>query len=313
MEQNFIKMNQGINNWKRYTSSFFLFMFSMFLGSIIYFLALIIFAEKDGNDQTYFDFKEMVGVNVRPEFDFIFSNLTYVIWILGMALFIKLIHKRKLKTLITPNEKINWKRVFWGFGLFFCLLTVTTIVDALFNPQDYSLNNIQVQDFLFLFLFVLILTPIQTTAEEVFFRGYLMQWFGRKVSHPLVLSIIVGSIFGALHFSNPEMNYSAFFVGSDYVLSGILWCYITARTNSAELTIGAHAANNMFIGWFLTMDDSVFGKLPSLFVIDNINPKTTLLWTVISLSVFTYYSIKNFDNKKTINDELEQDIHSSFK
>jgi hypothetical protein len=90
------------------------------------------------------------------------------------------------------------------------------------------------------------------------------------------------------------MNYSAFFVGSDYILSGVLWCYITARTNSAELTIGAHAANNMFIGWFLTMDHSAFGKLPSLIVINEIDPKTSLLWSFVSLSLFSYFAIKKF-------------------
>jgi uncharacterized protein len=297
LQDHFIKINQGINNWKRYTWSFFLIMISMVIGTIAYFAALIYFLKADGNPDSFFDADEMIAVNVNPVYDFALSHLIYIIWFLGIILFLRLIHKRKIITLITPNDKINWKKVSWGFGLFFCLIASTTLIDFLLNPADYSLNTFSAKDFVLLFLFVLILTPIQTTAEEVFFRGYLMQWVGKKVHHPLVLSIIVGSIFGALHFANPEMGYSAFFVGSDYVLSGILWCYISARTNSAELTIGAHAANNMFIGWFLTMDNSAFGDLPSLFVIENINPKITLLWTVISLSVFTYFAIKKFDQK----------------
>jgi membrane protease YdiL (CAAX protease family) len=293
-------MNQGINTWKRYLLSFFVFLAFMLLGSIVYFISLAVYAETDGSPKTYFDSENMIGVNVEPVYDFVFSNFIYIVWIMGLVLFIRLIHKRKFKTLITPNKKINWKKIFWGFAIYFCLVAGTTLIDALLNPGDYSINDFKVQDFLKLFIFVLILTPIQTTAEEVFFRGYLMQWFGRKINNLLLLSIIVGLIFGSLHFTNPEMGYSAFFVGSDYVLMGIIWCYITARTNSAELTIGAHAANNMFLGWFLTMDNSVFGKLPSLFVVTNINPKTSLLWSIITLSVFTYFALRNYGKRNTL-------------
>lgn len=294
MQQNFIKMNKGLNNWKRYLLSFILIIVFIFLGSIVYFFALDLFSKADGNPQSYFDSNNLIGVNVNPLYDFVLAHINYVFWLIGLAIAMRFIHKRKFKTLITPYEKMNWKKVFWGFSLYFFLIFGTTIIDALLNPEDYSINHIKWEDYIQLFLFVLILTPMQTTAEEVFFRGYLMQWLGRKITHSLLLSIIVGSIFGVLHFSNPEMNYSAFYVGSDYLLSGILWCYITAKTNSAEITIGAHAANNMFLGWFITMDDSVFGNLPSLFVVNNINPQISLLWTIITLSVFSYLAIKKY-------------------
>jgi uncharacterized protein len=300
LHKDFIKINQGINSWKRFTLSFVFILFFIFLGSVMYLFALTRFTEADGDPSSYFDKNEWIGVNVDPLYDFVLAHINYLFWLSGLIIVMRLIHKRKFKTLITPNEKINWKRVFWGYSVFFCLVAGSSLIDFLLNPGDYSLNDVKVKDFLQLFLFVLILTPIQTTAEEVFFRGYLMQWFGRKIHYPLILSIIVGFIFGALHFGNPEMNYSAFYVGTDYVLSGILWCYITARTNSAELTIGAHAANNMFLGWFLTMDNTAFGKIPSLFVVTNINPKISLLWTIVTLSLFTYLAIKRFGNVRSI-------------
>ncbi|MGG3563338.1 CPBP family intramembrane glutamic endopeptidase [Neobacillus rhizosphaerae] len=294
MQQNFIKMNQGKNNWKRFLLSFVIIILFIFVGSIMYIFALSVFAETDGNPNSYFDRVELVGVHVNPLYDFVLTHINYVFWMLGLVITMRLVHKRAFKSLITPNKKINWRRIFWGFSLFFCLVSGTTLLDFILNPGDYAFNNIKFRDFLQLFFFVLILTPLQTTAEEVFFRGYLMQWFGRKITYSLLLSIIVGSIFGMLHFSNPEMNYSAFFVGSDYVLSGIVWCYVTAKTNSAEITIGAHAANNMFLGWFLTMDDAVFGKIPSLFVVTNINPQISLLWTIITLAVFSFLAIKKY-------------------
>ncbi|MFD1738005.1 type II CAAX prenyl endopeptidase Rce1 family protein [Bacillus salitolerans] len=108
----------------------------------------------------------------------------------------------------------------------------------------------------------------------------------------------INLIFGSLHFWNPEMSYSPLLVGMDYVLAGIIWCYISAKTNSAELTIGAHTANNMLHGWFLTMDNSAFGEIPSLFVVTSINPGNSLLWSVITLGIFLYLAQRKYGFKK---------------
>ncbi|PLR97552.1 CPBP family intramembrane glutamic endopeptidase [Bacillus sp. T33-2] len=294
MGGNFIKIAAGRNNWKRFLSSFVLLLGFMFLGSIAYFTASGWYVTNDGDPASYYDAKKAENVHIDPLADFVLSHIIYVFWFFGLALLMRLIHKRSIKTLITADKNLNWKKVAWGFAVFFSLIAGTTIIDFILNPSDYSLNNIEVTDFFKLFLFVLILTPLQTTSEELLFRGYLMQWFGRKINNALLLSLIVGFIFASLHFSNPEMGYSRFFVGSDYLISGVLWCYISAKTNSSELTIGAHAANNMFIGWFLTMDDSVYGNIPSLFVVTNIDPKISLLWTIISMGIFTYFSLKKF-------------------
>jgi membrane protease YdiL (CAAX protease family) len=121
-----------------------------------------------------------------------------------------------------------------------------------------------------------------------------MQLFGKWIRIPFLLSLLVGSIFGALHFTNPEMENSHLLVGADYLVTGFIWCYITAKTNSTELSIGAHAANNMLLGWFLTMDDSAFGNIPSLFVVKNINPAISLMWTIVSLGTFLCISLRKY-------------------
>jgi uncharacterized protein len=297
LQKNFIKVVDGKNNWKRYLSSLLVIITFLIIGSFAYAEAIDWYTANDGNSNSYFDAMEGIAVNVDPLIDFGLTHISYVLWILGLFLAMRLIHKRRLLSLITPESKMNWRKVFWGFGVFFTLIAGTTLIDFALNQGDYELNSIQLSDFLKLFLFVLILTPLQTTCEELFFRGYLMQWFGKKINNAVFLSIVVGIIFAALHFANPEMEYSAFFVGSDYVLSGVLWCFICAKTNSSELTIGAHAANNMFLGWFLTMDDTVFGNIPSLLVVKNIDPKISLLWTIIIMTIFTYLSLKKFGFK----------------
>jgi membrane protease YdiL (CAAX protease family) len=233
-------------------------------------------------------------VGINPLLYFALMNSQFPIWLLGIFVAIRFIHKRKFTTLITPHRKIDWKRIGFGFIIYFIILGLTSIIDYLLNPGDYSFNDVRVSDFLILFALVLVFTPIQTTCEELFFRGYLLQLFGKWIRIPILLSLIVGSIFGALHFTNPEMGYSPLLVGADYLLTGFIWCYITAKTNSTELSIGAHAANNMLLGWFITMDDSAFGDIPSLFVVTNINPAISLVWTIISLGSFLFISLRKY-------------------
>ncbi|MBT2655908.1 CPBP family intramembrane metalloprotease [Bacillus sp. ISL-18] len=290
----FIRVVKGKNSWKRYLCSLIVIILFIVVGALPYAIISEWIVNTDGNPHTYYDsvLEDYVGIN--PLLYFALMNSPFLFWILGLYVAIRFIHKRKFTSLITPNRKIDWKRIGFGFITYFVILALTTIIDLLINPGDYSLNDIKVSDFLILFGLVLVLTPIQTTCEELFFRGYLMQLLGKWVRLPILISLIAGSIFGALHFTNPEMGYSPILVGADYLVTGFIWCYITAKTNSAELSIGAHAANNMLLGWFLTMNDSALGDLPSLFVVTNINPAISLMWTIVSLGIFLFISLKKY-------------------
>ncbi|WP_160724936.1 CPBP family intramembrane glutamic endopeptidase [Bacillus sp. USDA818B3_A] len=290
----FIRVNKGKNSWKRYLSSFIVIMLFITVGALPYVIISDWIVNSDGNPHTYLDLDKGEYVGINPLLNFTLMNSQFLFWLLGLFVAIRFIHKRRFISLITPNRKINWKRIGFGFMTYFVILGLTTIIDYLLNPGDYSFNHIKVSDFLILFVLVLVLTPIQTTCEELFFRGYLMQFFGKWIRLPFLLALITGSIFGALHFTNPEMGYSPLLVGMDYLLTGFIWCYITAKTNSTELSIGAHAANNMLLGWFITMDDSAFGDLPSLFIVTNIDPAISLVWTVVSLGSFLFISLRKY-------------------
>ncbi|WP_187118942.1 CPBP family intramembrane glutamic endopeptidase [Bacillus marasmi] len=305
---NFLNMQEGKNSWKQYVSSFIVIIFFIFIAGIPYAIIGEMLVQSDCNPNSYYDDEIVDFVGLNPLVNFTLMNSVFVFWLLGVYIAIRFIHKRKFITLITPNRKIDWKKISFGFITFFLILSMTLFIDALLNPGDYSLNSIHFSDFLMLFVLVLILTPIQTTCEEVFFRGYLMQLIGKWVRNPIILSLIAGAIFGSLHFENPEMKYSPILVGADYLLTGFVWCYISAKTNSIELSIGAHAANNMLLGWFLTMDDSVMGNIPSLFVVKDIDPLTTLMWTAVSLGIFLYISLKKYKGTAFYNSKSLQSV-----
>ena len=60
-------------------------------------------------------------------------------------------------------------------------------------------------------LVALALIPLQTSAEEFFFRGYLLQASGRLTQNWLVLSVINGVLFTLPHLGNVEVELNFLF------------------------------------------------------------------------------------------------------
>ncbi|MGE8079998.1 CPBP family intramembrane glutamic endopeptidase [Peribacillus loiseleuriae] len=238
-------------------------------------------------------------VGIDPTLNLLFMNLMYVVWLLGIWLSLRIVHKRKLKTLITANDRINWKRIFSSFILYFGLMGVVEVVDFLVFPGHFVWNEFDLQKFLFLFFVVLLLTPIQTTVEELIFRGFLLQWIGKIMTRPVLLGIIMALIFGSLHFSNPEMERSAIWVGLDYVFIGFMLTFLAVKMGSSELSIGAHAANNMFLFWFIGDPQSVGGGIPSLITVVNNDPVISFIMDIILLLVFYLIAVKKFKPSTT--------------
>jgi uncharacterized protein len=292
VKPSFIRPEFGKNTHIRYFSSFLLILLFMVISGVVYAFSIWITGKVNPS------IVELKKLTIKdPLVDLFLSHIFYIFWIIGIWISAKTIHKRSLISFITPFHKINWKRVFFGFIVFFVLLSISQIIDVVLNPEDYKWNDFDLSRFIWLLVAAIFLVPIQTTTEELFFRGFLLQWVRKLVKQPILLAIIVGFIFGALHFGNPEMSNSAFWAGLDYVFTGFMWSYIAIRTNSAEFTIGAHAANNMFLCIFLTYENSVFANLPSLFVLTNVDDMLSTIYSIITSTLFFIISI-HYHKKK---------------
>jgi membrane protease YdiL (CAAX protease family) len=284
--KNYLQVSEGENGWKRYLGSTSLSILFMIIGSIVFSVIQIIRVEFDGNENTYLNMKTGMAVGTNPNMELLLTHIVYLFWILGIWIGVRFIHNRSMRSLITAEKKVSWRRILWGFGMFSGLFIISMGIDVIFNSSDYMWNFTNFKDYTSLLLIVLLFVPIQTTTEELFFRGLILQWLGKKWKNPLLLSILIGIIFGSLHFANPEMGKSFLLVGLDYIVVGFALTYISIKTGSLELSIGAHAANNMIIFLFFASDDSVGGNIPSLFKIVNDSPGMSLVWSIIIFTVF---------------------------
>jgi uncharacterized protein len=199
--------------------------------------------------------------------------------IVGVLLAVKVVHLRPFLTLITPHEFIDWKKFAKSFGSFFGLIALAAAVDYLLNPSTYEFR-LKPERFLVFAPIALILIPIQTTAEELLFRGYLLQCMALLTRRRVTLVLASGVLFMLPHLANPEMSTGFWTMAFYYLLVGAILTIITLKSNSLEMAMGIHAAVNLFAALIVNYANSAL-ETESIFYCTELDP----IFTVVSFGV----------------------------
>lgn len=192
-------------------------------------------------------------------------------------------HRRPAGTLFGVARRVNWGRFGLSFALWGALYTLVAGVSTALGISEYKLNPNFAQT-LPMVLVGLALLPIQTSAEEVFFRGYLLQATGRLVRSPILLAAINGVLFTLPHLANPEVQRGLLLASGQWFTFGFAFTLLTLRTGALDAALGVHAANNIVA---FTLFGYSGGALPAvaLFVTDNPDPAFGLVALVITLTI----------------------------
>ena len=232
------------------------------------------------------------------EEQYLMANLTIYLMILGVFVAVRYIHYRPFKSLITQSPKISISKMMIGIVGYGLLLCAGSLVDYLLYPETYSFS-FEPSRFWIMLPVVLIMTPIQTTAEELVFRGYVIQGFGLKVRNAWLLSLISGAIFMLPHLANPEVFASTKMSSIDttctilnYFVVGVLLAIVTIKSNSLEIAIGVHAINNLFCFLVVSFPDAAL-TTNTIFFTSNFDPVMQLVYTLI-ISVAFYGIVSLF-------------------
>jgi membrane protease YdiL (CAAX protease family) len=184
-------------------------------------------------------------------------SLTFVGGIIGLYFVAKWIHKQSLRSLINPFGSIRWSRFFFAFGLWASVVVFTTSLDYLLHPTDYVFN-LNWPSFILLVLVAGVMLPLQTSCEELIFRGYLMQGFGNLAGNKWFPLLLTSLIFGGMHIFNPEVEKMGYSILIYYIGTGLLLGIFTLLDDGIELAMGFHAANNLIGALLVTSSWSVF-------------------------------------------------------
>ncbi|MAQ62093.1 MAG: CPBP family intramembrane metalloprotease domain-containing protein [Flavobacteriales bacterium] len=167
------------------------------------------------------------------------------------------LHNQSFKRIVTSRKKIDFEKITFAFLLWGLISAIMVLSDYFINPHDYELN-FKPLSFLILFLIAAFMIPIQTSVEELIFRGYLMQAFGILFKNRLIPLIFTAGIFGILHLWNPEIDKLGTELIWYYIGTGLFLGIITLMDDGIELALGFHAANNLVTAILVTASWTAF-------------------------------------------------------
>ncbi len=230
------------------------------------------------------------SANQMDVFAHLDSNLTLSLLLIpsfvaffGFLLVVYRLHQQTIISVTTSREKIDVKRIFFGFVFWGGLSILLFGVDLFLSPKDYQWN-FKFLPFLLMFLISSALIPFQSALEEWIFRGYLMQGFATLTKSRLLSLLLTSIIFGSLHILNPEIDKLGYGLLAYYIATGLFFGIMSLMDEGIELAIGFHVANNLITALLVTADWTAF-QTESLFK-DVSNP--SLLPELILFLVFIY-------------------------
>ncbi|MDG1930887.1 MAG: CPBP family intramembrane metalloprotease [Flavobacteriaceae bacterium] len=289
-----IRENQG-SRFDRYVIGTLIIVFTFFVAQIPHTYAVI---KAVGLEQ-------LGTLDIASTLQALPPNTTLVLMLFPFAVvavlvlvLIRYLHNISIREFITSRDKIDWKRIGFAFTTIVLLNSLFFIISYYTNPSHFQWN-FDPQAFAILFLIAIVLVPLQTSAEELFFRGYLMQGFGQIFKHRIFPLLITSLLFGFMHFGNPEIDKLGPLLLVSYVSMGFFFGIITLMDEGLELALGYHAGNNLLISLLVTSDWTAF-QTNSLFL-DVSDPNVYMLafmqlpMLLILLVLFSWkYKWKNY-------------------
>ncbi len=252
IEQAFKSLSDG---WRYILGIFAIFFGWQFLGGIPLIAAVLTKSESlnvlAGGDMGVM--AELLGNNY-----FLFLMLlTFTIGLACLFLWIKFIHKQPIKELTTSRKKVDFNRVFFAFVLWGVVSAAFVLIDIQLSPEDYTLN-FNLKPFLILAVIAIVMIPIQTSMEEYFIRGYMMQGLGVLAKNKWVPLVVTSTLFGLMHILNPEVEKLGYGIMVYYIGTGFFLGILTLMDEGLELALGFHAANNLITALLVTADWTAF-------------------------------------------------------
>lgn len=244
----FFRQHSGKQQWWTYLTTLFLVISGIIgFGNIPLMIAMSSkgFSIEEMNVLTIAQYEAALGKNL-------FFTINLFPFMIGFAMLLiafRFVHHRPIKSYFTTRKVFDLKRFLTGFFLTALVMGILFAI-SYFQNSETLLWNFQPESFFTLLLICLFIVPLQTGFEELLFRGYLLQLFGRATSRGVAVIVINGLLFGLLHGMNPEVTQLGWFALVYYVVSGIFAALITLMDDGIELSWGFHTANN-FVGMLL--------------------------------------------------------------
>jgi membrane protease YdiL (CAAX protease family) len=244
------------HDWWLYIAGIAIVFIAVLLGQIPYTVILIMKAVEAGLDLQNLDMNQTMTL-LESNLNLFLMLISFAAGLLGVFFVVKYLHNQSIRSLTTSRSKIDWRRFWFAFLFWGIISSGLVLLDNYMSPENYVFN-FKLVPFLILAAIAIVLIPLQTSFEEYFFRGYLMQGLGALCKNKWVPLIITSTLFGLLHIANPEIEKLGYILLVHYIGTGFFLGIITLMDDGLELALGFHAANNLFTALLVTADWTAF-------------------------------------------------------
>jgi membrane protease YdiL (CAAX protease family) len=285
--------------WKYLITIIISFISILLIGGIFTKVALALYIQGQGGNfspEMFSDVKNLYNSGLSENFILILMLFPFVTGMIISWLLVRGIHKRTFSMTVNGRENIRWSHVFTGFLSWFLLMFVFGVISYIADPNNFVLQ-FDSRKFIPLLIISLLFIPVQTTFEEYIFRGYLAQGVAAWTRSRWLTVCIPGLLFGLMHYANTEVAEHGFWLTmSQYIIFGLFFGLTAVLDDGIELSIGMHAANNLFVCLFITNEASSL-RTPAIFSQTTVNSLSATVGLVVaaSLAVLFFYRKYNWN------------------
>lgn len=163
--------------------------------------------------------------------------------IIGVFLAARLLHARSPATLFGPR-----KRVIRDFGLALGVFAVAQGLNLCLWAFVYDATPVHRLGYVLSWLpWAALIVLIQTGAEELVFRGYILQQLAARFRNPLIWFALPPVLFAVLHWDPATNGALNGLVIVMIGVTGLAWADLTRISGSIGAAWGWHFANNAFL------------------------------------------------------------------
>lgn len=198
-----------------------------------------------------------------------------------------LVHGRSVRSLIEPLRPFDWSIV----RRVLALQAGVTLAVA----PSFLLPSLDTPDFagfglsdLAWFVPLALLTLVQTSGEDVFFKGYVLRQLGAASKVFWFAPTVVVLVFVSLHIGNPDLQAGLWMLLPLFVVSELMMIYFTMRTGGMEVALCWHWFNNATI-FLLVAERTTQANEVTLFVFDE--DPTTIVDDAVSNGLYAAFLV----------------------
>lgn len=177
------------------------------------------------------------------------------IWI-GVWLALGLVHEDRLGNVLGASGRLSWRDFAKGVVAVVLTSLLSEVLIYAIRPE-FTRSPLELSAWLLALAPMVLLCLLQTSAEEVLFRGYLMRGLANRFRSPWLWSVLPGLGFLLIHFTpgvTPrDMAMILLTIGALTVLL-VMLVYVTGNLGAS---MGVHMGNNLVAFLFVGHQDGL--------------------------------------------------------